>query len=94
MSNAPANSQAIFDLTKLDLNDGPNKRKTVTAKATASKYQERRRKEALLKQQQARDDNIHRARALALQTANEQVWIWQQQTEETLIHLYIDIWWQ
>ena len=68
-----ADSGFPFDLSKLDLGDSNARRRSVTAKATASKYQEKRRKEALFKQQQARADRTHEARQLALQRVQHQV---------------------
>ena len=62
-----------FDLSKLELSDGNTKRSSVTAKATSSKYQEKRRNEALLNQQQARADRTHQARQLALQRIDSRV---------------------
>ena len=61
------------DFLNLDLSEGVARRRSVTTKATASKYQEKRRQEALLKQQQARADRTHQARQLALQRADKEV---------------------
>ena len=62
-----------FDLSKLDLSESTSRRKSVTAKSVSTNFQGRRRKEALLKQQQARDDRTQQARRLALQKNDSQV---------------------
>jgi hypothetical protein len=68
---------AVFDLSKLDLNAGYSRRKSVTSTAGSSKFQEKRRKEALQNQQQSREDRAQKARQLALQKVEKdssQVW--------------------
>lgn len=68
-----ASGVSIFDLSKLDLSGDTTKRKSVTSKSVSANFQEKRRKEALLKQQQARSDRTQQARQLALQKSDEQV---------------------
>lgn len=68
-----AESDVSLNLSSLRLEEGRSKRKSITKRADVSKYQERRRKEALSKQQQARADRTDKARQLAFHIYDKQV---------------------
>ena len=68
-----ADGGPVFDFSKLNIGEDSSKRKNVTEKSLSTNFQEKRRKEALLKQQQARADRTQQARLLALQKLDRQV---------------------